>query len=98
MNLPKVFQNKNINNIDNAQEYFHSTNKPTLKEAQSKININDKINRLLQSNKFIYKIKTIIKTRTNEFETIIIGKTNNKLITFDNELIDIKDIIDINEK
>ncbi len=98
MNLPKVFQNRNINNIDNAQEYFHSVNKTNFSTSTSKINVNDKINRLFQSNKFIYKIKTIIKTRTNEFETIIIGKTNNKLITFDNELIDIKDIIDINEK
>lgn len=98
MDLPKVFQNKNLGNINNTQEYFHTINKSIVNKTPSKININDKINKLFGSNRFIYKIPALITTSTQEYQTTIIGKTNNKLITIDNELIDIKDIIDINEK
>ncbi len=99
MTLPKVYQNKNIGNINNAQEYFYSLNtKQISKPENRRIDIKEKINKLFQSNKFIYKIKVIVTTSTGEKETTIIGKTNNDLITINNDLIPISDIIDIYEK
>ena len=57
-----------------------------------------KINNLFKSNKYIYKINVNIKTKSRDFDTTIIGKMNNNLITIDNNLIPIKDIVDIKEK
>lgn len=100
MSLPKVYQNKNIGNINNDQEYFYSSNPQTVvnKNERTKEDIKVKINRLFQSQKFIYKIKVNVITSEGEKETHIIGKTNNELITIDNDLIPINDIIDIYEK
>lgn len=99
MTLPKVYQNKNIGNINNDQEYFYSLNKTVNpKVERNKEDIKVKINKLFQSQKFIYKIKVEIITSKDRYETTIIGKTNNDLITLDNNLIPINDIIDIYEK
>ena len=76
MNLPKVYQNRNIGNINNDQEFFYSAkveqqnNKPNY----SPINIDYKINNLFKSNKYIYKINVNIKTKSRDFDTTIIGE------------------------
>lgn len=100
MNLPKVYQNRNIGNINNDQEFFYSAKveQQNNKSNYSSINIDYKINNLFKSNKYIYKINVNIKTKSRDFDTTIIGKMNNNLITIDNDLIPIKDIIDIKEK
>ena len=92
MDIPKIYQNKNITNIENSQDYYYSNLTP------KKININQKINNIFKSKKYLYKIPVIINTTNNKIVTYIIGKTNTYLITINNELISIKDIIDINEK
>ena len=92
MDIPKIYQNKNITNIENSQDYYYSNLTP------KKININQKINNIFKSKKYLYKIPVIINTTNNKIDTYIIGKTNTYLITINNELISIKDIIDINEK
>ena len=99
MNLPKVFQNKNLGNISNDQQYYYSSSK-NVKNVNPirKANIQDKINNIFKSNKFSYKINVIISTIEKDIDTTIIGKVNNKLITINNELIPINDIIDIKEK
>lgn len=100
MNLPSVFQNKDIGNINNDQEYFYSLGNKTNTRAKTKsnINIDDKINNLFKSNKFIYKLNVLISLKDKELDTTIVGKVNNSLITINNELIPISEIIDINEK
>lgn len=99
MNLPKVFQNNNINYQDNSQNLFYSENKSNnLQNNRSIIDINTKIKNIFSSTSYVYKIRVIITTNKNTFETTIIGKSNNYLITINNELISIKDIIDIKEK
>lgn len=98
MNLPKVYQNRNIGNVNNDQEYFYSKSPNKQQEKKDNINVENKINNLFKSNKYIYKINVHIVTKTNNEDTTIIGKINNNLITIDNSLIPIKDIIDINEK
>ncbi|MCH5167153.1 MAG: hypothetical protein J1F35_04585 [Erysipelotrichales bacterium] len=99
MDLPKVFQNRNIGVINNDQEYFYSSSSKTQNNVQSKkINVEEKINKIFNSNKFVYKIKVLINTKEEEINTTIIGKVNHNLITINNELIPIKDILDINEK
>lgn len=98
MNLPRVYQNRNIGSINNDQEYFYSALNNKGKRKVEKVDVDKKINNLFKSNKYIYKINVHIVTDNQEMDTTIIGKINNNLITIENNLIPIRDIIDINEK
>ena len=94
MDLPKVFQNPNIN----LEKKNNNTNNKIKKENISHYDIYTKINKLFKSPNYIYKIKVLIKTKEDEKEEILIGKTPKYLLTINNEKILIKDILDINEK
>ena len=93
--LPKLYTNTFNKKIDNSQEYTKITesynNKP------SKLDINKKIDNIFISKNYIYKIKTKIKTLNGDRTETLIGKNNNNLITINNELLNISDIIDIKE-
>lgn len=99
MNLPNVFQNNNIEvDVENQQKLFYG-NKPEIKKEviPSSKSVDAKIRSLFLSTNYVYKIKVNVVTKDNSFNTVIIGKNNSSLITYDNELIPIKDIIDIYE-
>ena len=93
MEKPKVFQNTIDKKINNNKTYFVSKN---IKKNNDSKNINTKINDMFKSSSYIYKIDVIITLKDKEIKKIVIGKNKNNLITIDNELIPIKDIIDIN--
>lgn len=101
MNLPKVFQNNNIKTDNISQNVFYSdkNNKETIKITEKVDNylIEKKINNLFNSTNYVYKLKVFIKTKDEEFNTIIIGKNAKYLITLDNKRIDISSILDIRE-
>lgn len=98
--LPKVFANPIVGNIMNNKRVFYGEKETSIKEETkpvSKENINYKINKIFKSSKYIYKIDTEITTNegTNKYQ--LIGKTSNNLITIENKLIPISEIIDIKE-
>ena len=92
-NLPNVYANKIEKKIDNSQEYV------TVKEHEerffTKNDIEKKINNIFKNNEYIYKIRVSIETDKGIEEKVIVGKTKNKLITMNNELIDIDSIKNI---
>lgn len=102
--LPRVFANKINKKIDNNKEYSLSKNEEKIvnKEEYKGIsigkNINQKINDIFSSYKYVYKADVIITTDNGEITKKIIGKNNNNLITIDNELISIDIIKDIRFK
>ena len=82
--------------IDNSLEYIKIDTTKKI-ESLSKNEINKKINNIFKSKNYIYKIKVEITLKDKVFETYIIGKTNNKLITLENNFININDIKNIKE-
>lgn len=96
MNLPNVFQNKNIEIKNTPQELFYG-NQIIRKNTINK-DIKATIKNLFQSKNYVYKLDVSIETANKTFDTSIVGQTNNHLITIDNELVPIKDILDIYEK
>lgn len=98
--LPKVFANKIDKKIENNKTYSISKNEEKVEERKFKIekNINQKINEIFSSPKYVYKADVIITTNEGILEKRIIGKNRNNLITMDNELIDIGQIKDIKYK
>ena len=94
--LPKIFRN-NIDNICNNKDIYYSyqNTNASREDTVDKRNIMQKINSIFNSSNYIYKANVIIKLKNEELKTQIIGKNNTHLITKDNELIPITDIIDI---
>ena len=103
-NKEKVFANKIDKNINNNEKVYYSNLQKTDKIKEIKKNnkvdknINQKINSIFNSRNYVYKADVIIKTEKSNIKKTIIGRNRNFLITQDNELIAIKDIMDINEQ
>ena len=93
-NLEKVSQNKNINTLDKKNDILEKYN---LKETVKQNEIRNKITELFKSPKNVYKINVKIKMDGKIVTKSLIGRTNSKLITLDDELIDISKIEDIHE-
>ncbi len=105
--LPGIFANKIERGIDNNSNVYYSANnekvdnvgdnnKSDNKQLDSSLNVNQKINKIFNSTKYVYKADVHICLKNEEIDCRIIGKNATHLITMDNKLIPISDIIDIN--
>lgn len=103
-NLPDLFANKINKELNNNEKVAVTKDdaKDTLETKSEKKesisyekNINQKISSLFASPKYVYKIDAIITLKDKKVTKKIIGKNQNNLITIENELIPIGDIIDI---
>ena len=93
--LPKVFPGKVDSNAGNNREKIYVSENEK-KEVRSDININQKINQIFNSSNYIYKADVRITLKDGStLNKKIIGKNKIHLITMDNELIPITDVIDI---
>lgn len=106
--LPGVFQNPIDHPVKNNKDYFYLDKKETEPEEKEEMtreekvkqelfgtNVNQKINQIFSSSNYIYKADVEIQFRDKTIQTKIIGKSGHSLITIDNELIRIEDIVDI---
>lgn len=97
--LPSVFANKiSSSAAHNCSVYYTNDNhkeENDNKKGQN-LNVNQKINSIFNSTKYVYKADVEIKLKDETLKRKIIGRNNLHLITIDNELIPISDIVDIN--
>lgn len=100
--LPRVYVNNQNKKIANNIETYYSKEKKfddlsnNSKDLINNLIIKKKINEIFSSSRFIYKTKVLIKTEDEDREEIIIAKTKNSLLTYENKIIPIciiKDII-----
>ncbi len=96
--LPKVFQNnvdKKFNN--NSSVYYSSNDNRSLntKEVKDNRTILQKINEIFSSPNYVYKANVEITLKDKKVTKRIIGRNKDFLITMDNTLIPIRDIVDI---
>jgi hypothetical protein len=92
MELPKVFVSPINKEINNVQKEFREVKE--LNESQEP-NLNIKINNLFNDRSFVYKKRVLLTTKNGKVEKIIVGKTNDSLLTMNNEKIKINDIYDL---
>ncbi len=92
---PKVFANKINKKINNNETCFKSNGEIV---SFPKGDINKKIRDIFNSSSYLYRANVVITFKNGEVTKKIIGKNNNQLITIDNELIPIDDILDIRLK
>ena len=100
--IPKVFANK-VDSDGNNEKVYHSTDDVLMDEKkESKFsfekNVNQKINDIFNSSNYIYKADVLIKLKNESVTKRIVGRNSTHLITMENELIPISDIIDIEKK
>ena len=83
---------KNINN--NEKVFYSSTEEYSLEKQES---LDEFFNRISSSGSYIFSHKVIIKTKDNLYETKIAGRVGNSIITVDDNVIPINDVISIEE-
>lgn len=100
--LPKVFANKIDRELRNNERVYYEKNSKEEKVKENKIivseefTINQKINKIFGSSRYVYKADVKIKLKDgNTIDKKVIGRNKNELITMDNELIKIENISDI---
>lgn len=101
--LPNIYQGnfpKKINN--NKKICYLKTPEQQLEQKQedkqTQIEIRQQIREIFSSLSHPYTIPVIIKTKEKVYETYLIAKNKNNIITLDNEIIDISDIESIKRK
>ena len=93
--LPKVFQNNVNKQFKNNNSVFYSRNAITEDEVKESKNILQKINDIFSSPNYVYKANVEITLKDKKITKRIIGRNKNYIITMDNMLIPINDILDI---
>lgn len=85
--LPKIYQNKIDKNIHNNKEidYVKESNK----------NIKEVLNIIFNGEGYSYNKEVIIETNNKVYDTYIITRTKNNIVTLEDEIININDIKDI---
>ena len=98
--LPKVFHNKIDKKFDNNSSVFYSNNsnedeRISVREPVDSRNVLQKINDIFSSPNYVYKANVEITLKDKKITKRIIGRNKNYIITMDNSLIPITDIVDI---
>ena len=84
--LPKIFNASQNKTFDNNSNFFYGE----YRNHQTKLTVDD----LFKPNE-IYRTKVKITLKDKSIERTIIGRTQNNLITLNNEIIPISDIVEI---
>ena len=90
--LPKLYKNENNIKDNNKRDCL-------VKEEQIDITINDNrertLNDIFNNRGFPFDKKVLIKTNDKTYKTYLVTKTENTVITLNDEVINIDDIISI---
>ena len=98
--LPKVFANKVDSKAGNNEDIYYShgaeeeRNVKPISKLKGK-NINQKLNEIFNSTNYIYKADVKLTLKDGVVNKRIVGRNSTHLITIDNELIPLTDIVDI---
>ena len=95
--LPKIYKGNIKLNSKNQKSTILEKNLESVKNVvvddDNNKNINGRIKDLFNSPSYVYKKDVTLELNNSEIvKKTIIGRTNNSLITIDDELIDVKNI------
>ena len=102
--LPGIYANKIDKKFSNNESVYYSDSRSernTVSKTDDSshnvngLNINQKINNIFNSNQYVYKADVVITTKEGKVVKKIIGQNKTHLITIENELIPISNILDI---
>ena len=91
--LPKIYQNEITKKIKNNKTVCYLKEEP-LDPYTGIPTILEKIEQVFSGYGYSYNIPVTIKTTSKTYNTSLIAKTEKNLITLDNDIIPISEIID----
>ena len=92
--LPKVFRNNLDKKFNNNRSVYYSSNN-SKEEVRDSRTVLQKINDIFASPNYVYKANVEITLKDKKVTKRIIGRNKNYIITMDNMLIPVEDILDI---
>ena len=92
--LPKVYVSPIDKNLQNNKQLFYSK---LTEESPNTKSILQKINDIFHSRNFVYKKDVLVTTKNGSKVISLVGRTNDALLSLDNERILISDILEIKE-
>lgn len=93
--LPKIYHNKIDKKLNNNRNVYYSNNTYDEERSLDSKTILQKINDIFASPNYVYKANVEISLKDKKVTKRIIGRNKDYIITMDNDLIPIKDILDI---
>jgi hypothetical protein len=90
---PELYKCEN-NLKSHNKKYCYVNNKILSDDIKDNL-IDEKIKFLINNPNYLNNIKVLIKTKNKEYKTSIVSKVNNKILTIDNEIIPVDEIISI---
>lgn len=97
--IPKVYANKIEGKAGNNKDVYYSHLKDDVSDDRgSRVlekNVNQKINDIFNSTNYVYKADVRLTLKSGTVTKRIVGRNSTHLITIDNELIPLTDILDI---
>ena len=94
--LPKIYQNEINKNIKNNKTIYRFKNEDlTYQKTQETSNdtITETLAEIFNGIGYSYNIPVTIRTKEKTYKTTLVSKTKNNIVTIDNEVIPIKEII-----
>ena len=91
--LPKIYQNEITKSIKNNKTVFRFKNEETNSSLEEDKTITDTIEEIFNGIGYSYNIPVTIMTKEKTYKTTLVSKTKNNIVTIDNEVIPIKEII-----
>lgn len=93
MEKPKLFKNSNLNIKNNNKEYCLLEN-----INSNKSNVEEQLDKVFNSFNNIYNTKLLIKTNSKTYNTYLLSRTSNNIMTINREIIPISEIVEIQVK
>lgn len=94
--LPELYKNLNSKPIDNNKKVYYA--KESDDRTFQTTTITEELDSIFQSLGYSYNIPVEIKTKTDVYHTSLVTKTKENVLTIDNQIIPIKDIVQIIRK
>jgi len=92
---PNIFK-KDITKDHINNKIISSVREKNIENRKSDdLSVSEKLNKLFKSNRYVFNIGVIIKTKKKDYDTKIIGKIKNSIITMEDDVIPIIEIEDI---
>lgn len=97
--LPKVFRNNVDKKFNNNRSVYYGSgdnrNSSVSEEVRDNKTVLQKINEIFSSPNYVYKANVEITLKDKKVTKRIIGRNKDFIITMDNTLIPVSDIVDI---
>lgn len=92
--LPEIYKN-NINKKINNNKKMCILKNVNEEIKEKPVNIEEILSKIFNGIGYSYNIPLLIETKNKKYETSLITKTKNNVVTLDNDIIPINEIVNI---